>query len=244
MRFLKGFFKWLLILVGLAGFFFFSGVALVNWVIMPRVVRLGKEVEVPDVGGKSLAEAVRILEENRLKHFVESREFDPLVPEGYVISQVPLSRQVVKEGRKVSLLVSLGPEKVAIPYLENLPLQQATSLLERSGLAVGAISFVYSDSIPPQRVISSVPPFDSSVNRGTEVGLIVSQKVKTGVMPNLIGERLGVAEDSLKALGLVIGEVKEAKGGDVEEGTILLQFPQPGTKVSSGDTVNLIVSVK
>jgi len=60
----------------------------------------------------------------------------------------------------------------------------------------------------------------------------------------LVGEQLQAAEDSLKSLGLVIGEIEQVKGEDVEEGTILLQFPQPGAEVSEGDTVRLVVSLK
>ncbi len=244
MRFFKRLLRWFLVLVGAALLFFFSGVALVNWVIMPRVVKLGREVEVPDVGGRSLGEAVKILEESSLKSFVESREFDPLVPEGYVISQVPLARQVVKEGRRVTLVVSLGPEKATVPHLRDLALSRAKSLLERSGLAVGDISYVGSESVLPGRVVASFPPFDSLVNRGTEVDLIVSQEASWEEMPNVIGEQLQGVEETLKALGLVIGEIEEVKGGEVEEGTILLQFPQPGTEVSRGDTVKLVVSRK
>ncbi len=242
MRLVKRFLKWLGILTGLALFFFFVGAALVNWVIMPRVVRLGREVEVPDVGGKSLAEAVRILEEHNLKLFVESREFDPLVPEEYVSSQTPLAGQIVKEGRKISLVVSLGPERVTIPHLRDLTVERARSLLERSGLVVGDISITYSDSVLPGMVISSIPPFDSLVDRRTKVGLIVSRTAEPMEMPNLIGEQLGPVEARLNELGLVLADVEQVKGEDVEEGTVLLQFPQPGTEVSEGDTVKLVVS--
>ena len=244
MKTLKRILRWVLALAGLAVFCFLFGVALVNWVIMPRVVGLGREVEAPDVGGRSLGEAVMVLRETRLDYTVKSKEFDPLVPEGYIVSQDPPSGRVVKEGRKVSLVVSLGPEKIAIPHLEGLSLQQATSLLKRSGLVVGDVSFVFSDSILPGRVIASSPPFDSLVKRETEVELIVSKEEKRITMPNLMGDNLPHVEASLKAMGLFIGEVREVVSGDVEKGTILLQFPQPGAKVEEGDTIRLVVSVK
>ena len=63
-------------------------VALVSALVTMRLAVHGREVEVPDVRGKTPGEAHRMAEERGLSAQIERQYYSPVVPEGKVLSQV------------------------------------------------------------------------------------------------------------------------------------------------------------
>ncbi|MEW6686743.1 MAG: PASTA domain-containing protein [Candidatus Edwardsbacteria bacterium] len=239
---LKETFKWIGILFAI----FVFGFLFANFLLMPLLTQQGKEIEVPDICGKELKEAERVLKEKKLSLMIESSRYDPSIPEGYIISQSPTSPWRVKEGRKILVTVSKGPERVAVPWLTKLSLRQASNLLERAGLQIGKTETANSDSIPKDYVIASIPVTGTIIEKGKMIDLLISlgPELPASVMPDLIGKKLEETQALLISQGLIIGEIKYVKSSGVENGTILMQAPQPGFTIKKGDTVQLAVSVK
>jgi beta-lactam-binding protein with PASTA domain len=75
----------------------------------------GREVTVPDLQGKSPAEARRIAEDNGLSAQVEHEYYSGTVPEGKVLSQTPAAGTIVRSGWELRLTMSLGQQRVATP---------------------------------------------------------------------------------------------------------------------------------
>jgi len=75
----------------------------------------GREVTVPDLKGKSPAEARRIAEDNGLSAQVEHEYYSGTVPEGKVLSQTPAAGTIVRSGWELRLTMSLGQQRVATP---------------------------------------------------------------------------------------------------------------------------------
>lgn len=233
----------LLIVVIVASAAFLLGYVVVDKVVMPRLVRLGKEVDVPDVTGRTLTEAKAVLIEAGLRYQVEEQRYDDVVPLGFVISQKPMPNQKIKENGLVSLITSLGQEKVVIPRLVDLNILQAKSLVERMGLKVGRIDTVYSDTIRGGRILSTNPPRDSVVYRGTQVNFTVSgATVSFFTMPDFLGQTFDSIRDSVLALGLEIGDIRILETSDSQKGVILLQSPPAGMTVKRGDKVIFAIS--
>ena len=67
-------------------------VALVSALVTMRLAVHGREVEVPDVHGKTPGEALRLAEGSGLSTQIERQYYSPTVPEGRVLSQVPDAR--------------------------------------------------------------------------------------------------------------------------------------------------------
>ena len=82
------------------------GVLIFNFVLMPWFVKRGKEVEVPEVVGKTFQEAEKILSESKLSYHVQSQIYDPLIPEGSIARQIPAPGIRVKEWKRVYLVIS------------------------------------------------------------------------------------------------------------------------------------------
>jgi beta-lactam-binding protein with PASTA domain len=60
-------------------------------------------------------------------------------------------------------------------------------------------------------------------------------------VPRVIGLGLYVAEDRLRASGLVVGSVSVTHSADIP-GAVVQQSPRDGTSVQTGTTVNLVVA--
>lgn len=228
-----------LFLLVMAGSFAF-GVLIINYVIMPRVVRLGNEVEVPDVCGKSLSEAQSMLNDFYLEGVASGKKWDDQIPENFVVSQKPLPTRRVKKGKKVFLVISKGKEEVAVPNLLGLSRVEAQNYVTNMGLSVKEIKYVRSN-FPANTVVRTEPPFNTYVKKSSEITLFVSSGGGELTMPNLIGKDLWEARNSLQELGLVLGEIKYVSESYAGSGKVFFQFPRPGTRVTKGDTVSLII---
>jgi beta-lactam-binding protein with PASTA domain len=228
-------------IVAISSFIF--GLLLFNYFIMPRVVGLGEEVEVPNVVGLSRSQATATLEEEGLSGIVEGERFDSNVPEGFVAAQDPLPATLVKKGRTVALILSRGPEMVEVPHLDGVELRLAKTVLVRAGLSVGRVDSVASGEVPVGHVVSSDPAGGEILPRGSSILLRVRfEEEFLFEMPELIGVTLAQAQVVILEQKLVLGDVRYVFRPSEPEGIVLMQVPQAGSRVSEGDTVELAVA--
>ena len=222
---------------------FITGILIMNFIVMPLIVRKGDIVTVPDVTEMKLKEAERILKSFKLEPYIELYEFDQVVPENYVTKQEPLPGTELKVSRRIKLWVSKGPKKILVPYLTGLPLVQAENILERFELKVAEVESIDSDSFPPGRVIKTYPNSNTPVNKNTGIKVVISKgSDEEGFpMPNLFGRNLSEIEKPIREIGLIIGNIKYIQSDTGEDGEIILQSPQPEVLVSYGDTISLVI---
>jgi beta-lactam-binding protein with PASTA domain/predicted Ser/Thr protein kinase len=127
------------------------------------VSRGPRPVELPDVVGKAVNEATRLLRDLGLEvSRVES--FHEQVPQGTVLDQRP-SPQRVPRGSTVALIVSKGPPLIPVPQVVGLPVKMARRVLERSGFDVKVMSLPGG----PNRVLAQNPPAGTQQPRGSTV---------------------------------------------------------------------------
>lgn len=219
--------------------FIVIGIVIANFLIMPSIVRMGKETVVPNVCNISLDEALAILKQKELEGIVIERRHDHVIEQGRIIVQEPLPDARVKAGRIINLTVSLGPQTIKIPFLAGIGADKGLSILQRLGLNVKSVERVFSDSIARTIIVKTIPPSETEIVRGDEVTLVVS-KGPALKMPKLVGIHIREAEDILNTMGLVLAEVKEIEGSG-NKGHILVQNPDAGQDVAYGDSVSLMV---
>ena len=107
-------------------------VAIVSALVAMSLAIHGREVTVPDLQGKSPAEARRIAEDTGLTADVEREYYSTTMPEGKVLSQTPVAGTIVRSGWELRLTVSLGPQRAAIPPVTGRSEQpQPSPLLNR-----------------------------------------------------------------------------------------------------------------
>src|SRR4051794_22793842 len=90
-------------------------VALASALIAMSLAIHGREVQVPDVRGKTPSEARQLTDGSGLNSQVERQYYSPTVPAGRVLSQMPAPGTTVRRGWDVRLALSLGPQRIAIP---------------------------------------------------------------------------------------------------------------------------------
>ncbi|UCG58894.1 MAG: PASTA domain-containing protein, partial [Phycisphaerales bacterium] len=140
-------------------------------------------VEVPDVVGRTLAEANSLISAADLTVGRISLVHSDTVPTGYVIRQNPVGGTEVLEGTRVDLTVSLGPAgpgSVVVPDVVAESLSAAQSAITSAGLVVGTTSANYSDTVPAGYVISQDPTAGTQVPGGSAVDLVISLGPKDG----------------------------------------------------------------
>jgi beta-lactam-binding protein with PASTA domain len=218
-----------------------GGFLVMNLVLMPSFTRQGAEVQVPEVTGQSEVEAERVLASEGLKLSKISEQWSPDVPRGFVISQDPTAGGVVKRGRRISVIVSLGAQGTSVPILEGVTARQATLLLEGSGLRSGRIAKVYTDEASKDVVVASDPPGETLVEQGTVVNLLVSlgPRPQNYLLPDLTGKDAQEIARNLREEGF---QVHLREGGPRQKsGLVSAQEPSPGHRISSRDSIVLFV---
>lgn len=219
--------------------FFVTGILIANFLVMPLLVGRGEEVVVPNVCDLTLDDAIEQLKGARLEGVVVERRFDQIIKEGSVIIQEPLPEARVKKGRIINLTVSLGPETIKVPYLMGISYEQSVSIIRRLGLVIAKVDSAFSDSVELGKVIGTSPEAETGVKKGDGVTLILSKGI-IKKMPNIVGVQLSQAQLTMEKMGLVMGKIEEVRGSG-KKGTIIVQNPEPGRIVNSGDTVTVMV---
>jgi serine/threonine-protein kinase len=217
-------------------------VALLNWVVMPLVVRRGHETAVPNVIGLDRFAAEESLTNAGLVPGEIRSVSNATIPPDKVVSQFPEPGQSVKLGRRVNLDVSRGGARVKVPHVEGLTLNRAIALLSESGLSVAGVESLRAPNLPLGQVISTHPPAGIEVDEGERVFIQVASRVGFFPMPNLVGLNIETVRGIIASQGLALGEVKQAPS-DEPPGNVLVQYPEEGMTVRDLDTVSLIVAV-
>jgi len=90
-------------------------VALVSALTAMRFAIHGQVVEVPAVVGLTPSDAERAVAGLGLQIEVERQYYSPQIPEGRIMTQLPLPGTKVRRGWQVRVAQSLGPQRVVIP---------------------------------------------------------------------------------------------------------------------------------
>lgn len=129
-----------------------------------------KEVDVPDVTGKTSDAAMATLED---KNLTVSREFEFSndVPAGQVIRQDPKSGSTVKEGTKVTIYVSQGSESVKVPDVRGKSEADAKAALSEFAVTT---TTEHSDSVASGNVISQSIDAGQYADKGAAITIVIS----------------------------------------------------------------------
>jgi len=221
-----------------------AAAVLVNYVVMPMIVRQGDLVPAPDFVGRSLVEARRVAEEAGLGIRIESEQPDPELPAGAILRQSPGAGVDTKRGRSVAVVVSAGLDLKVVPPLAGLTSRQAQLDAESAGFAVSRVAKVHTDRIERGRVVGTMPRSGSILPAGSGISMVVSLGPRPVglVMPSLTGRTPEEARLIAEELGLVVRSVRYGRDRHgVLRDVVIVQEPVAGSRVVEGDGVTLRV---
>ncbi|MCR4601299.1 MAG: Stk1 family PASTA domain-containing Ser/Thr kinase [Clostridia bacterium] len=202
----------------------------------------GKTVKVPDVVNMTQEEAESALEDAGLKFRLGTPVESEDIESGKVVSTNPAAGKEVKEGYEVVLILSKGADdaKVSVPTVTGMSQSEAEKILKQFDLTVGSVT-TQENEAEKGTVVSQDPGSGSEVASGTAINLVISGGMTQVEVPNIKSMSRSEAKNALEKAGLTLGEVSEDES-DEDEGKIISQSPDAGSKVNSGSAVNAVIS--
>ncbi|HVB85342.1 MAG TPA: PASTA domain-containing protein [Candidatus Dormibacteraeota bacterium] len=234
-------FRWVLRMSMLA--FILASVAFLSALTAMRIAIRGREVVMPDLAGVSVDQARQMLQGRGVGVTIEDRIYSHY-PVDDIVRQSPLPNMNVKVGQRAHVVLSLGPQKVTVPQLEDSSLRAAQVQLLREGLQVGEVSSLYLPYTDADTVLQQDPAPGSTgaINPHVNVLVTLGPRPPAYVMPALTGLSFAEAAAKLSAAGLKIAKVVPANSPGAAKQTVLDQTPARGRRVDDTTPIDLQVA--
>jgi len=130
--------------------------------------------------------------------------------------------------------------KVEVPNLVNMSTEEAIKVAGERDLGLLVVGQEYDVDIRANYVISQDPEVGVMVNKKTVIRVLESLGPLT--VPNLIGLSLNDAQVVLDSRGFKVGEIVYREVPGYSDNRVVETDPPYGSKLSSGDSVDLVVS--
>jgi eukaryotic-like serine/threonine-protein kinase len=187
-------------------------VALVSALTAMRFAIHGQVVDVPAVVGLTPSDAERTVAGLGLQIEVERQYYSPQIPEGRIMTQLPLPGTKVRRGWQVRVAQSLGPQRVVIPDVTKQSERAAEWNIQRRGLEVASTAEMQLPGTPADQVLAQSPPANASQVEAPRTSLLVTvaSDPPAYVMPSFVGQPLGTAARTLQDAGFKLGNISVA----------------------------------
>lgn len=231
--------KWPVILVSVFVTLIILGISAV--IILPDLLA-PKEIEIPDVSGKELEDAIEELESHGFVIGETIEIPDEEIEEGLIIRTDPKAGKLVKEGTTVDLFQSSGKERIELLDYKGRAYTDVYDLLKDRFKDI-VKNEVNHDTVPAGMIIEqSIEPGTEIVPEDTVLEFTVSIGPELIALKDLSGHNAKGLADYAEATGLFINISKEEFHDTVSEGLVISQEPRPGTELKKGDRVNVVIS--
>jgi beta-lactam-binding protein with PASTA domain len=223
--------------------FILSSVAFLSALTAMRIAVQGREVAMPDVVGKSMVPARQILRGRGIGMKVEDRIYSDQSADT-VVRQSPPPNERVKTGQNAHVVLSLGPQRMTIPPLQDRSLRAAEVELLRDGMQLGEVSSLWVPDGVADTVTEQDPAPGTTDLSGPHVSLLVSLGARPPayVMPDLTGLPLAEAQSKLGSVGLRLSKLTPEPNTSSVAGTVVSQTPPRGERIDSHSTIELSVA--
>jgi serine/threonine-protein kinase len=163
-----------------------------------------------------------------------SRQTQP----GLVFKQTPTAGNRQSKGSTVTIWVSTGLPRVAIPSVVDKSATEAVADLTRAGLKAKLRQVP--SAKPAGTVLAQDPPAETKVETGTLVHLNISKGPQPVAVPDVRGQTIDQASSQLQALGFQVALTTVES--DQPANTVIDQAPPGGQSAGKGSVVSLTVS--
>ena len=196
----------------------------------------GKTYAVPLVNGEPVATAEQQILAQHLR-FTVVNQASSGVKQGLVINSNPQQGNNVAANTLVTLYVSSGPGKVAVPDVEGKSQATAETALQNAGFNV----VVQQDPTSTQTagtVVNQNPVGSTMVDPGSKVTIFVSGAAS---VPNVVGLPQQSAQTSLQSAGFKVSAQTVAGPAGTAPGSVWQENPAANTTAAPGTTVTILV---
>ncbi len=204
-----------------------------------------KEVQIPNLVGKSEEEVKTILEELNLNYEKNADVYSSVVEAGKVAEQDPkyLDNFKIKEKATIRISMSLGTETTTVPNVQGFKEDDATKVLTEAKLKVIAVQEA-SKEVEEGLVISQDVAAETTANAGDTVTIHVSTGYPKVQVPKLIGKTEAEARKALTDIKLKVNVTYNTDSTTATEknGNVESQSVSEGTTLKEDETVTIVVN--
>jgi len=194
-------------------------------------------IRVPQLVNLPLTEAAALLAEQGLDLGRQTSIAHPSVPKFHVVSQRPEADRIVRSGRRVDVVVSMGKDYLKVPDVRGMFLDEARQIIAQSRFRVGTLARVASDAARDMILAQDPPPGETRDAQG-EINLLLSAGAAsaTGVMPDLRGMKISDIPAVMAPYGaILVGNPVDVPG--VPTDIVLDQNPIPDALIYPNQVV-------
>lgn len=203
------------------------------------IVSTGPEMlEIPDLVGKTEAEADALLLERGFKKGQVRTQASNEVEGGRIISQAPAARELRARGTTVDIVVSSGKAPVRVPDVRGLSEDRAKELLFSRKLNP-VVKETCDRGQGGGTVVQQSPEPGTQVAEDSDVTITVNRPVR---VPDVEGKDEDVAKSQLEDAGFKVETRRRPALPGERKGEVISQEPKGGTAGCKGDMVTLTVA--
>ena len=204
-----------------------------------------KDVQIPNLIGKTEEEAKAELKELKLNYEKVSEDYNADQEAGKIYEQSPAytpNYKVKEKSTTIKVKVSKGTEKVTVPKVAGMTYDEAVKELENNKLKAEKIEET-SKEIKEGIVISQETNPNTEANAGDTVKIHVS--IGTGiaqvVMPSVLGKTESDARQTLEGKNLKVN-VEYSEDTTKDNGIVLSQNIKSGENIDEGTEITITVN--
>jgi eukaryotic-like serine/threonine-protein kinase len=221
--------------------FILAAAAFLSAITAMRIAIHGREVNMPNLVGKNVAEANGLLRTRGLVLRVADRIYSEL-PINIVVRQSPPPGMLMKVSQQAHVVLSLGQRQLQIPLLEGNSLRASRIELLRAGLQVGEVSGITTPDEPADTVMLQMPrPGAGAATPRVDVLVSAGPRDAAYVMPHLVGLNEVDAQHRLDVAGLR-RKVNYVSAPQWPHGAVIDQTPLSGQRIPGSITIDLTVA--
>jgi len=203
-------------------------------------------VEVPEIVGKTEAEAAAALNERNIGGVKNGEKASAEFAAGQIISQNPIAGSMVDKNTTVTYVISVGVEAVTIPPVANLHIDEVKAAFDEVGLKYN-VRYYKNTYVEENHVVYAQPEAGSTAKTGDVIDLWVNgdgedTSASSGKnVRSYIGIHMVDAQSELTALGMMVS-LTEKNSSEYAAGIVISQ-DIVGENIAEGTTINLVVSL-
>ncbi|WP_086560514.1 Stk1 family PASTA domain-containing Ser/Thr kinase [Streptomyces africanus] len=163
---------------------------------------------------------------------------------GNICDQDPKAGTDVTKGDTISLVVSTGAPKVAVPSVVGDTLDEAKAKLEDDKYEFEVETKSKESTEDPGTVLEQNPELGEEVEKGTTITLTIAKEAAKSTVPDVLGRDCDAAKQQMQASNLVGNCTEVETDDDSQVGKVIATTPQAGTSVDPNSSVNIQIGKK
>ena len=201
-----------------------------------------KQVQIPNLVGKTLEEVKTLTEQANIKYQVIAEEFSTTQEAGKVIKQEPkyADNYPVLENSTVKITISKGVELTNVPKVAGEKSDTAITMIENAGLKY-EIKEENNDKIEAGIVIKQEPEQGQEVAKDSVVTIYVSLGTDKVTVPDVLGKSEEEAKKIIEEAKLQ-AIVKTGEDTSKSNGVVIKQDVESGTQIVEGSSITITIN--